>query len=352
MARKQTTIQDIARATGVSKTTISRYLNGKFEFMSDETRKHIAEVIAQTGYRPNRMANSLKTNRSGLLGIVMSNVMSSQTPKLLGSICDTCAEHGKKIIVVNSEKNPEKERALVLDLLDQRVDGLLVVSGYNSDFYQRLDQEELPVVLADRVSRDVQMDSVAINHEESTRRVIRHLLCQGFEQIVLLKQKHRNPNNTPEIRALAAVETCRQHFGEDLHCKTIEIDFNRSEDNPAQRIDSLTELLKECSSNGEKVPTAIFVVEASIMNIVACSYYRAHLQLSEHFTIAGYCEWNMGDLITPQISTIEQPLERMGQLATERLIARIEQRERGKDDDVREAKYLSCRVNLAAKPGL
>lgn len=149
MAHKPLTIQDIAEAAGVSKTTISRYLNEKYEYMSEETRLRIAAVISKTGYRPNRMANGLKTKKSGLIGFVMSNVMDSQTPRLLASICEACARNGKKIIVTNSEKDPEKERAMVYDLLDQRIDGLLVASGYNAEFYQKLDQEELPVVLVD-----------------------------------------------------------------------------------------------------------------------------------------------------------------------------------------------------------
>ena len=61
MTHKQLTIQDIAAAAGVSKTTISRYLNGKYEYMSEETRVRIAAVISETSYRPNRMANGLKT---------------------------------------------------------------------------------------------------------------------------------------------------------------------------------------------------------------------------------------------------------------------------------------------------
>ena len=349
MGRKQTTIQDIANATGVSKTTISRYLNGKFEFMSEETKQRIAGVIGETGYRPNRMANSLKTDRSGLLGIVMSNVMSSQTPLLLGSICDTCAQYGKKIIVVNSEKNPEKERALVYDLLDQRVDGLLVVSGYNVEFYQSLDRDELPVVLADRVPKDADMDCVAINHAESTRRVINHLIDQGFERIVLLKRPHRNPNNTPALRAKAAIQTCLERFGDEKHCEGVLLDFDRPEEDAAREFRELTEILERYYASSTERPTAIFVVEASIMNAVACSYYRAGLEISRRFTIAGYTEWDLGSMIVPPISTIEQPLERMGQLATEKLIRRIEQREAG-DGVIREANYLSCRISLAELP--
>ncbi|MEA4816688.1 MAG: LacI family DNA-binding transcriptional regulator [Lachnospiraceae bacterium] len=352
MGRKQTTIQDIAKATGVSKTTISRYLNGKFEFMSEKTKNHIADIIAETGYRPNRMANSLKTNRSGLIGIVMSNVMSNQTPRLLGSICDTCAQYGKKIIVVNSEKNPEKERALVYDLLDQRVDGLLVVSGYNVDFYRELDREELPVVLADRVPKDTGMDIVAINHAESTSRVINHLLNQGFKHIVLLKHLHKNPNNTPALRAKAAIKTCRDYFGDDEHCESIILkNFNDPDEDAAQNFEELTDILKGYYNTGNNgKPTAIFVVEPSIMNATACSYYRAGLGISSRFTIAGYSEWNMGCMITPPISTIEQPLERMGQLATEKLIRRIDNQEAGEINEIREANYLSCRIHLADLP--
>lgn len=64
MAHKPLTIQDIAEAAGVSKTTISRYLNEKYEYMSEETRLRIAAVISKTGYRPNRMANGLKTKKA------------------------------------------------------------------------------------------------------------------------------------------------------------------------------------------------------------------------------------------------------------------------------------------------
>lgn len=352
MAHRQTTIQDIADSTGVSKTTVSRYLNGKFEFMSEETRRNIEKVIAETGYRPNRIANSLKTNRSGLIGIVMSNVMSNQTPQLLGSICDTCAEHGMKIIVVNSEKDPEKERSLVYELLDQRVDGLLVVSGYNIEFYQNLNREELPVVLADRVPRNAGLDSVAINHAESTQQVVQYLIDQGFERIVLLKRPHSNPNNTPLIRIHAAQETCRRNFCDDLHCEVVTVDFENQNEQLADRYMALTDLLQRYYKSSLEQPTAVFIAEASIMNIVACCYYRAGLSVSRHFTIAGYSEWGMGNLIVPQISTIEQPIKRMGRVATEKLIRRIEQRNSGTgpEDQIAEANFLSCRITLAGVP--
>lgn len=338
-------IQDIASAVGVSKTTISRYLNGKFEFMSEETKSRIEEEIAKTGYRPNRLANSLKTKRSGLIGLVMSNVMSSQTPQLVGSVCDTCAEHGKKIIIVNSEKDPEREKGLVYELLDQGVEGLLVVSGYNADFYAKLDREELPVVLADRVRPGLDMDCVAINHEESTRRVVEHLLRQGFESIVVIKRCHKNPNNTPELRVRAAEEACQSFFGDGDHCRTVTLDYEPRSDEASEKFAELTEILLNCYRESRERATAVFIAEQMLMDLAACSYYSAKLQITGRFTIAGYCEWGMTHLISPPISTIEQPIERMGQLATKRLIERIESGG-ARQEPVREASLLSCRVTL------
>lgn len=158
--------------------------------MSQQTRDRISKEISDTGFRPNRLANSLKTDCSDLIGVVMSDIMSSQTPHLLGSICDTCTKYGKKVVVVNSENDPEKERLMTLDLLDQRVEGLLVISGYNSDFYQGLDRERLPVVLADRVSEHVDMDSVVVNHAESTRHVVNYPGEAGLSA-------HRDPAAPP-----------------------------------------------------------------------------------------------------------------------------------------------------------
>ena len=348
MSYKQITINDIAKRIGVSKTTVSRYLNGKFEYMSQDTKKRIEEAIAETGYRPNRLANSLKTDKSDLIGVVMSNIMSNQTPQLLGSICSTCTKHGKKIVVVNSEKNPEKEKQLAQDLIDQRVDGLLVISGYNSEFYQELDRNELPVVLADRVPKNVDMDSVAINHRESTYRVVSHLLEQGYERIVVLSRPHKNPYNTPAIRVSAAEKACKEHFGSDEHCVKVVIPAAADNANSPDFDETMAQMERYYKQRLD-VPTAIFVAEASIMPSIACCYYRAGMELSRSFTIAGYCSDVIKNFFNPTICTIEQPLERMGELAVERLLKRIEIDKSGNEEPVRESILLSCLINMEQK---
>ena len=345
MGRKSITISDIAKRTGVSKTTVSRFLNGKYEFMSQETRKRISKEISETGFRPNRLANSLKTDCSDLIGVVISDIMSSQTPKLLGSICDTCAKYGKKVVVVNSDNDSEKERLLALDLLDQRVDGLLVISGYNSEFYQNLDEKYLPVVLADRVSEHVNIDSVVVNHKESTRCVIDYLLKQGYQRIVVLQRQHINPYNTPAIRVAAVTQACQDFFGDECHCVQIQLPSKGKEKHHVS-FEEVSRAMELYYAQSEQIPTAIFVSEASIMLNVVCSFYRANMKLSHHFTIAGYSDENISALFSPYISTIEQPLVRMGGLAVERLLFRIKKKKSGAEILPCKSIHLSCKVSL------
>ena len=88
---EKVTISDIAREVGVSKTTISRYLNGSYGYMSDKTRRRIEQVIEQTGYVPNNVARTLRSKKSNLIGVVVNTLryqVGAQTlPFLTVEVC-------------------------------------------------------------------------------------------------------------------------------------------------------------------------------------------------------------------------------------------------------------------------
>ena len=92
------TIRDIADRVGVSKTTISRYLNGKYQYMSKETQQRIKKEIECANFRPNKLANSLKTFKSGLIGLVLSDMTAVLAPYIIGSVSTTAAKHDKQLI--------------------------------------------------------------------------------------------------------------------------------------------------------------------------------------------------------------------------------------------------------------
>ena len=91
---KKATITDVAREVGVSKTTISRYLNGGFEYMSDKTRQRIEAVIKELNYVPNSVARTLKSKRSMLIGVVVNTLRYQVAAQTVTGINDVCTQNG------------------------------------------------------------------------------------------------------------------------------------------------------------------------------------------------------------------------------------------------------------------
>ena len=92
--KNKITIQDVADMAGVSKTTVSRYINGKYEYMSEETRQRIGQIIEKTGYMPSTSAQSLKSNRTGLIGLLIADIGNPFSTALLTSITDSLHQIG------------------------------------------------------------------------------------------------------------------------------------------------------------------------------------------------------------------------------------------------------------------
>lgn len=342
------TIRDIASKSGVSTATVSRYLNGKYEFMSEETRRRIEAVIRETGYRPNMLAGSLKTARTNTIGLVLANPTANLSPFLVGSICNTCTQFGQKTIVITTNEDETLERNQVEELIDRQVDGLIVATGTNLAFYEELRQKYgLPIVLADRVPPSTTLDWVAVNHYAGTASVIKHLIAQGFEKIVLVVRANRSHRGTIAIREQSAEETCLAHFGDRSHYRRVPIMEDSSSDSNSNA--DILACLARCSEESKDHPTALFVADGILMGRFICGIYRLGLELSGNFTLAGYDVWNFGNLLPVPICTIEQPLSRLGTLATELLVSRITQNAFDKNhrDDVPPPlqKLLDCSIS-------
>ena len=144
------TIDQVAAICGVSKTTISRYLNHKYENISAETRQRIEQVIAELDYRPNRTAQRLKASRSMLIGCCIGDIASPFAGLLLKGITETCESAGYQVLFADSKENSLREQRAIEGFLENRVDGLIVnTTGGNDEFLIRVQNERgVPVVLA------------------------------------------------------------------------------------------------------------------------------------------------------------------------------------------------------------
>lgn len=187
MANK-VTINQVAEICGVSKTTISRYLNHKYENISAETRQRIEQVITELNYRPDRSAQRLKASRSMLIGCCIGDIASPFAGLLLKGVTETCESAGYQVLFADCKENPMREQRAIEGFLENRVDGLIVNSaGDNDEFLIGIQRERgVPVVLADRsLQLRGKLDTVINEYHRSTTECVERMLNCGYRNITV-----------------------------------------------------------------------------------------------------------------------------------------------------------------------
>ena len=315
------TIQDIADAVGVSKTTVSRYLNGRYNYMSEETRRRIERVIRETEFRPNKAAGSLKTARTDLIGLVIPDASSMMTPHLISSICDECTANRRKTIVVSTHNDEDKERRLVKELIAHQVDGIITATGGNLALYRQIDESGIPVVQTDYLQGNSPLDVVLVDHYKGCERAANYLIDHGFRRIVFLIRSSKDGYGTFAPREEAVRTVCAARSSEGVWFEKILVEDSAFGDPNRFRWG-----LQKINMQHKDQPTAIFVGEGLLMGHVICAFSQMRLSFSSHFTISGYDDTRVAATCgAGHALVLNQPLIQMGTMATRILLGRIDQ---------------------------
>lgn len=309
------TIDQVARLAEVSKTTVSRYLNGRFEFMSADTRKRIQSVIEKLDYRPNSLARGLKSNRSGLVGMLVADISSPFSSILVKGVSDTCKQRGFHTIIANTDNDPVKEREYIQALMDNRVEGLIVnITGKNNEFLLDLRTQGVPIVLADRAMAELRMDTVTSNNFQMTYDTMAHLHNQGFQRVAFFTQEV-SEIRTRFARHQAFLQACKDLF----HTPGDDWVFVVDPTNLETSIDAL----RRFTAN-RQLPSAAFAVNGVTLLSLVQAITRLHLKMPDDIGVCGYDDWGWADVISPGITVISQPSYKVGVEAARRLILQIQ----------------------------
>src|SRR4051794_18404560 len=186
---EKVTMADVAKAAGVSKSTVSQYLNKRFEYMGEKTKQKIEEAIKTLGYQPNYIARSLKQKRTSMVGIIVANIMHYFSTEVSRAIEDFCHTHDLHAIVCNADDDPEKEKKYIEMLRAKQVDGLIIFpTGQNNDLYKTMVRQGYPVVFVDRTVENLDAFSVITDNTDSTYKAIQHVIEKGHQNIAFVVQ--------------------------------------------------------------------------------------------------------------------------------------------------------------------
>lgn len=179
------TIDDVARAAGVSRQTVSRAMNGKPE-ISATTRRRVLATIEELDYRPSVFARGMRTQRPGTLALVLSDIANPFFPAVARGVFDAAAASGLTVVVHNTDARAGRERAAAREIVEHGADGVI-------GFFEALDDaalialdRRLALVVADRATPDPAIPSVSSDFAAGIRAAVDHLRGRGHTELAML----------------------------------------------------------------------------------------------------------------------------------------------------------------------
>lgn len=186
MKGKRHSLKDIAKELNVSVTTVSFVLNGKGKEkkISDEVIKKVLDYIAKIDYRPNLVAQSLRTGKTKILVFMVEDISNYFFSKIARIIEDIAYKEGYKVLFCSNENDDERSRDLINLFYERQVDGFIIIPSPGiRDTIQMLINNNIPVVLFDRYFDDLDTSYVVIDNEKSTYDGTNHLIERNYQHI-------------------------------------------------------------------------------------------------------------------------------------------------------------------------
>lgn len=295
---KKTTISDVAKFVGVSKSTVSQYINGNNQKMSADTREKIKKAIRTLNYRPSKQAQFLTTRKSNLIGVVVADISNMYSSLLLKGISQYFEHTNYHLIIVEAANSEIKEQKILQKLVDQNVEGIIIQpSNDNSTNYQFIANNQIPMVLVDREIEDSPWASITTDNESIVTKVMSSIVEKHYKNVIVVSQPiHRV--NTREKRYNTIVDVARLN---QLNVKLIEIDESHYLD-----IGQITKI----SKTGK---TVIFALNGTVLMDTIKLLNDNHLTIPDDIGMTGFDDFNVTEIISPGITSINQPSKLIGE---------------------------------------
>jgi len=311
------TIKDIARALGLSVSTVSKALRGSHE-ISEETKKHVLAYAAEHHYKPNPIAQSLKRGRSKSIGVIVCNIDNNFFSAVINGIESVARQKDYNVIITQSQESSEREITNSEHLSSRSVDGLIIslsAETKNVDHLIKLHEKGLPMVFFDRITDEIATHKVIADNYKGAYEGTRHLLEQGFRRIAHITSSPSISITTERLEGYnkALSENGLSPFpGHIQYC----LHGGMIADELEQAIDRLFQ--------SAQPPDAIFTASDRITIGTLAVLNKRGIKIPQQVAIAGFSNFSSPELFCPPLTTVRQPAFEMGKTATELLLQLIE----------------------------
>ena len=315
--KKKLTIKDIAKELNVSISTVSKALNDSHE-IAEATKKRIQAYAKEFKYKPNFNALSLKNKKTKTIAVLIPNMLKYIYAQVFNGIEQVANEAGYKIITCVSNEKTSKEIEILEMLSNGSIDGFIISpaleSGINKDYihFQNVIDEGFPIVMFDRVPKELECDKVMIKDHKATFNAVEHLKNTGCKNIAFIST-HKKLSSTKKRKKgyLQALEEFKLDINENI---IIDLsDYNYKE---YEKI--ITPILENNKIDGVLTTNEATAIAAQKVAL------KLGYNIPGNFSVIAFSNGILARHASPQMTTISQHGEKMGAKAAKLLIERIE----------------------------
>ena len=311
---KPTTLKDLSRYLSLSTSTISRaMLNDKN--INPETKKRVLEAAETLGYKPNATALNLRYGKTKCIGFVVPEMVTPFSATVLKGIQNYLNKTGYKVIILQSDENPENERENLLLLEKFSVDGIIINlchETYNQELYKQMMERGTPMVFFDRIpGKSLDVSQVIVNDQIQASLMVEHLISSGYRKIAHIMGPPTVRNAAERTAGYKRILMKHGIFDPQLMIRTNGTSFEQGRS-------AVKELLKK------KISFDSIFAFTDTLAIGAMNYLlEQNIRVPDQVSISSFSGTELSTSVFPQLSSVEQPLTEMGETAAKLLMEKI-----------------------------
>ncbi len=306
---KVSTISDVAKLSGLSKTTVSRVINNH-PYVSKEKKEQVLKAMEELGYTPNPSARRLRGQLTTTLGVIVPRIINPFFSYLVNSIEQTAYNKGYQVLICQSNEDKEKELSFLNLLKTKQVDGIIMTAIENDWNSIQPFTDYGPIVLCNEYVNHADVPMIRLDQYKGTYIGVKHLIERGHQKIAYCtgglfdeqgKDKDRNHGYQKALK----------EAGISINPKWIFVNQHTIEDGK--------QVMKQILQMDDR-PTAVFTGSDEIAGGMMIEAKGHGVRVPDDMAIIGFDDQPLAEMLDPKLTTIRQPVDQMGEKSVEVII--------------------------------